>query len=751
MNLQILVASVYLACGAILLFLGGIILKENPKNRLNRVTSLMLLFGGMGPLLASLGTMIQTMGVPAGFVRAPLTHNIFYIWEFFFPFLLLFSLVFPEENPYLKRYPKFKYLIFVPHIFHLFLVLVFYEPQKIISSLQVEKMGSLARFFLEPISQALKYVAVLFGVLYEIHVQSFSLINLIYLILALWFLYRGYKRINVPTLKKQVNLLVWGIRSSVGLYAVAFILPVLTPLDLSDTLRYFLTIVALVVGSGSIAWAIIRHHFLDMKLIVRQSLVYTLTTALLVGAYFLIVRQFGKVIQEMIGTETPAVDIGFVILAIIFFQPIMGQLDDLIKKFFIRERSDYRAMMETFSRKLVTIFDFKELKETMVDVLKKEMLVENVYLCVPNPKQSEKSKKGEYVLFYDDPEEERTSLFDKSDPLFPILKKKTKPVLLGDLGVAEKQSSLFSLLSKLDVFLVVPMISQDELVGFIGLSKKATRFRYSYEDITLLGVLANQMVIAMNNARLYQESLEKQKLEEELALARQIQVGLLPKVCPKGELFEFSAFTQPARQVGGDYYDFLETEEGKVGIAIADATGKGIPAAMLISLVHASLRAEVKNRLCPSRAMADINQLIFSSTSSEKFATMFYGELDPPRRKLTYCNAGHNYPVVIHQDGRIEFLATGGMLLGAFQEALYERGETLFERNDTIFFYSDGLTENFNDNDEEFGEKRLFDLLLRNRFLDPERLKEKVIEEAIDFTGGISPYDDFTIVILKIY
>jgi sigma-B regulation protein RsbU (phosphoserine phosphatase) len=753
------VALVYLACGAILLFLGGIILKEDPKNRLNRVTSLMLLFAGMAPLLASLGTMIKTMGVPDGFIRAPLTQNIFYIWEFFFPFLLLFSLVFPEENPYLKRYPKFKYLIFIPHLFHLFLVLVFYEPNRIIRSLQIEKMGSLAKFFLDPISLVLKYAAVFLGVLYKIHVQSFSLINLVYLLLALWFLYRGYKKINVPTLKKQVSLLIWGIRSSMGLYAVAFILPVLIPLDLSDTLRYFLTIVALAVGSGSIAWAIIRHHFLDVRLIVRQSLVYTLTTALFVGAYFLVIRQFGKFIQNMIGRQTPAVDIGFVILAIIFFQPIMGQLDDLIKKFFIRDRSDYRAMMETFSRKLVTIFDFKELKEMVVDVLKKEMLVENVYLCVlkippkagADQNKSEKLKKSEYILFSDDPKEEKTYPFNKSDPLIPILKEKTRPVLLGDLGVTEKKSSLFSLLSKLEVFLVVPMSSQDELVGFIGLSRKTTRFRYSYEDITLLGVLANQMIIAINNARLYQESLEKQRLEEELVLARQIQVGLLPKVCPKGELFEFSAFTQPARQVGGDYYDFLISEDGRVGVAIADATGKGIPAAMLISLVHASLRAEVKNRLCPSRVMANINQLIFSSTSSERFATMFYGELDPQGRKLIYCNAGHNYPVVIHQDGRAEFLDTGGMLLGAFQEALYERGEVLLQRNDTIFFYSDGLTENFNDEGEEFGDKRLLDLLLRNRFLDPEGLKEKVIEEATNFTGGVPPYDDFTIVVLKIY
>jgi serine phosphatase RsbU (regulator of sigma subunit) len=745
------VASVYLACGVILLFLGAIILKEDPKNRLNRVTSLMLLFAGLGPLLASLGTMIRLVGIPDGFIRAPLTRNIFYIWEFFFPFLLLFSLVFPEENQYLKRRPRFKYLIFIPHAFHLFLVLVFYEPGRIISSLDVEKMGSVARFFLDPVSSLLKYVAVLFGVLYEIHVQFHSLVDLIYLLLALWLLYRGYKRISVPTLKKQMRLLIWGIRSSVGLYAVGFILPVFTPLDLSDTSRYFLTIVALVVGSGSIAWAIIKHHFLDVKLIVRQSLVYTLTTALLVGAYFLIIRQFGRFIQDMIGKQTPVVDIGFVILAIIFFQPIMAQLDDLIKKFFIKERSDYRAMMETFTRKLVTIFDFKTLKETVVDVLKKEMLVENVYLCALDQGKPEGSEKREYVFFPDEAQEEKTLSFAKSDPLFAVLGEKTRPILLSDLSVAESKSAFFGLLSRLGVFLVVPMVSQNELVGFIGLSKKTTRFRYGYEDITLLGVLANQMVIAMNNARLYQESLEKQKLEEELALARQIQLALLPKVCPKGEFFELSAFTQPARQVGGDYYDFFKTEDGRVGIAIADATGKGMPAAMLMSLVQASLRAEAKNRLCPSRLISNINQLIFSSTSPEKFATMFYGEFDPENKRLIYCNAGHNYPVLIHQDGRAEFLDTGGLILGAFEDALYEKGEIPLQKDDLLFFYSDGLTENFNDKDEEFGEKRLLDLLLGNRSLDPERLKEKVIEEATDFTGGAPPWDDFTLVVLRIY
>jgi len=752
LSFQDFVAIVYLACGAILFFLGVVIFREDPKSRVNRVTSLMLFFAGLGPLLASLGTFIASAGEAKSLeTSSPFTHNIFYVWEFFFPSLLLFSLIFPEENSYLKRYPRLKYLIFLPHIFHTILVLIFYEPERIIRSLDVEKMGSLARFFLDPISVVLKYVAVFFGILYKIHAQSFSLINLVFLILAVWFLHRGYKKITVYTLKKQMSLLIWGIRSSVGLYTVAFIIPTLTPFDLNENVRYFLTIVALVIGSGSIAWAIIKHHFLDIKLIVRQSLVYFLTTAIFVGLYFLILRQFGRLVQNLLGREVPAIDVGFVILAIIFFQPIMGQLDDLIKKFFIREKSDYRGMMETFSRKLVTIFDFDTLKDTVVDTLKKEMLVENVYVCVSRSKKDVKSKEDEYVLFSDDPNVEPIHTCDKNDPFIRILQEKTRTTPFADFRIVEDKSALFKRLSDLGVFLVVPLINQKELIGFVGLSKKVTRFRYSYEDITLLEVLANQMVIAMSNASLYQESLERQRLEEELNLARQIQLGLLPKFCPKTEFFELSAYIHAAQQVGGDYYDFLYPDSDSIGIAIADASGKGIPAALLISLVHASLRAEVKNRLSPHLVLSNINQLIFSSTSSEKFATMFYGELIPHQRRLLYCNAGHNYPVLVHEDGEMEFLDKGGMILGAFAEAMYEGEELILRKNDTLFLYSDGLTDNRNLNDEEFGEERLLNLLIQNRSLSAEELKEKMIEEVNNFSAGAPPFDDFTMVVLKIY
>ncbi len=737
MNLLSLVAGIYLICGIILFFLGATILSEDYRGKLNRITSLMLFFAGSGPVFAAFGTMLKSPGLPP--VSSLFYINIFYLWELFFPQLLLFSLVFPVENSFVKRHPKISLSIFIPHIFHILLVLFLYEPRKIIDLSSLGKETGVLSFFLQPIIYVLKFFFLMVEIIYKFHLQFFSIINLTYLILAVIFLYQGTKNLAQSRLKNQAKLVAWGIRSSTGLYAVAFLLPVLVNFNIPDSLRYALTISALLIGGGSIAWAIIRHRFLDIRTLVRQSLVYSLTSAFLLGVYFLLISQLSNLMQSLLGRKVPILEIGYVILAILLFQPIMGWMDDFVKRLLLKDRADYRIMMETFSRRIISILKLDELNQTIFDALKKEMLVEEVFLCLCD------SKNKSFHLF----SEVQNFSFPEDEPLLEDLKQRDRPFFLDELQ-PEKESSLFNTLSGEDIFLIIPISSPEEFIGFFGLSKKITGLKYSYEDLTLLKILANQFAVAYKNARLYQESLERQRIEEELLVAKQIQIGLLPKSFPLGPAFELSAFTQPARQVGGDYYDFLQREGGILGIAIADASGKGVPAALMVSLLHASLRAVAKSRLEPSEVISNINQLITSSVSDGRFATMFYGEFNPLLRKLCYCNAGHNYPILIHRDQKVEFLKTGGLILGAFPEAIYQREEVFLEPEDLVFLYSDGLTENFNEREELFGEDRLLELLLENRKLPPERLKALIIKEMENFASGVSLHDDFTIVILKV-
>lgn len=738
MNLSTIVAAIYLVGGVFLFFLAVVIFRENPKAQINRITSLMLFFAGLGPLLGALGTIAKDISPEIS--RSIFYTNIFYLWELFFPQLLLFSFVFPEKKKFLFDFPKVKWLLFLPHIFHIFLMLIFYDPDSWVRSLESWKTGFVFGWLLEPFAFVVKIFATLMGVLYSFHLQFFSVVNLIYLFLAVFFLYLGYKKVKIQRLKRQVKFLVRGIWSATGLYALAFIIPVLTPIKISDNLKYFLTITALVVGGSSIAWAIIKHQFLDIRLLVRQSLVYSLTSGLLVGLYFLVVVQLGKAVQGFLGRPTPILEISYVILALVFFQPIMGQLDNFIKRMFIRDTSDYRNMMETFSRKIITIFDFDQLKETVFDTLKRNMLVEKVFLCIYQDNE------GKFILFA----EEGRFYFEKNDKFLLSLKGKKNPVYIDELEIKTDDTPMSKLLFPGGLHLAVPLSQKEELIGFIGLSQKATRFRFTYEDLTLLNVLANQLVVAIDNAKLYAESLEKQKLEEELLVARQIQLALLPKTLPTGEGFEVSAYIQPARQVGGDYYDFIKTGDESFGIAIADATGKGIPAALLVSLLHASLRAEAKNSPLPNLVISNVNQLIYSSTSTEKFATMFYGEFDPQKRSLCYCNAGHNYPVLLRKSGEIEFLKEGGLILGAFAFATYEKSERFLDSEDILVFYSDGLTEAFNKAEEQFGEKRLLDLLEASRHQTADEIKNILVQEVNNFSRGATFWDDFTLVVLKV-
>ena len=733
-----IVAAFYLVAGVFLFFLAVVIFRENPKAQVNRITSLMLFFAGLGPLLAALGTIAKSISPEIS--ELAFYSNLFYFWELFFPFLLLFSLVFPERKKFLSDFPRIKWLLFLPHVFHIVLVLAFYDPDSFVKTIETWKRSVLFGWLLSPFAFLAKMSSALMGILYSFHLQFFSVINLIYLFLAVVFLYLGYRELEIQRLKEQVKFLIWGIMSAMGLYALAFILPVLTPIKLSDTLKIFFTITALVIGAGSIAWAIIRYQFLDIRLLVRQRLVYSLTSGLLVGLYFLVVAQMGKVVQNFLGHPTAIVDIGYVILALVFFQPIMGQLDNFLKRMFIKDTSDYRNMMETFSRRIVTIFDFDQLKEMVFDTLKKNMLVERVFLCVYQEGEDK------FLLF----SEEGRFYFEKDDGFLLPFKERRSPVYVDELGINQDDSPMARYLFPLGLHVASPLYQKDKLVGILGLSQKVTRFRFTYEDLTLLNILANQLVVAIDNTKLYLESLEKRRLEEELVVARQIQLGLLPKIFPKGEGFELSAYIQPARQVGGDYYDFIKTKNSSFAIAIADATGKGIPAALLISLVHASLRSEARNCPLPNLVISNVNQLICSSTTSEKFATMFYGEFDPEKKSICFCNAGHNYPILMHKSGEVDLLKEGGLIIGAFPFAAYEKGERDLECDDIIVFYSDGLTDAFNKAEEQFGEERLLDLMEGSRHHSADKIKNILVQEVNDFSRGATFWDDFTLVVLKV-
>jgi sigma-B regulation protein RsbU (phosphoserine phosphatase) len=738
------IAAFYMAGGVALFLLGLVILRENPRERINRVTSTMMFLGGLGPILGAFGTLLQYLYPAKGILETNFYFNFFYLWEFFFPQLVLFSLLFPREHRLIRRYPRLWIWIFLPHLFHLLVVLAFSSPEKIASLFDPRRLGGQLGPFIEALILLLKAITLFFAGIYQVHTKFFSSINLLYVIAAIVLMDRGFRALEDPLQKRQVRPVLWGVRLAVGLYTVAILLPVLTPLRIPPQLRSTMVVIALFVGTGSIAWAIVRHQFLDLRTIVRQGMVYSATTGLLLGAYLVIIRQLDNLVAQAMGVSIPYLDIAFVAIAVIFFQPLLSRMEELSERIFRRDRSDYRNVLQRLTQDITSIFEMEQLQEKIASTLRVASLTDRTTLLL-------RDKDGERFCTYIAQEEKSAEIpFHRNGPAMRLLAKAHGPTLLKEIEKHLDDTDSANL-RRLEARVLIPISHGEELLGVLCLGNKLGARRYTFEDMATLSVLGGQMAIALVNAQLYQETLEKHRIEEELDRAREIQESLLPKISPSREGVFVSALSRPSRQVGGDYYDFVTTWDGMLGFAIGDVSGKGMPAALLMAVLQASFNAQAQNRLSVRETVSRVNAHITRITDADKYVTFFYGELNLKTGHFTYSNAGHNAPMLIRADGQIQRLDRGGLVLGVMEDVSYEEETVSMGPRDMLFLYTDGITEAQNMADEEFGEERLTELLLDKRDLVPENLLNLIFNRVNEFaSGGLLQQDDTTMVVLQL-
>jgi sigma-B regulation protein RsbU (phosphoserine phosphatase) len=271
---------------------------------------------------------------------------------------------------------------------------------------------------------------------------------------------------------------------------------------------------------------------------------------------------------------------------------------------------------------------------------------------------------------------------------------------------------------------------------------------------------ADQFALMIENARLTDRVVEQEALRRDIALASDVQRHLLPAAPPRAEWAEFAATSVPARRIGGDYYDFVALPGGAIGIALADVSGKGVAAALIMSVVQASLRILSSERDIPlPRLVARLNQFVYESTPASKYATFFYARFDAPRRQLRYVNAGHNAPYLLRasrqatRDGasvQIEPLSVGGTVLGMFPDTPYEEATLDVDAGDVLLAFTDGVPEAHNAENEEFGEARLQQLLLQTAHLPADEINARIAGEMKAWIGDAEQYDDLTFVVMKV-
>ena len=327
----------------------------------------------------------------------------------------------------------------------------------------------------------------------------------------------------------------------------------------------------------------------------------------------------------------------------------------------------------------------------------------------------------------------------KRDETFFLL---SEPMLLSDTGQFPK-------LQHAGLSLIVPMRMQEETRGIFTIGERISKSEFQQADIEFLTILGNQAISAIENARHFQTVLEKQRMEEELNLARQIQKGLLPTQIPGIKGYDVDAVNIPSREVGGDYFDIIPIRENTWGIAIGDVAGKGAGAALLMASLQASLRALAVQDLPVEKMIAEVNRLIYQSTDMDKFVTFFYGVLDLNTHQFTFCNAGHNYPLFLKADQDIQELHCGGLVLGMMPRVEYKTDVIQFDSGDQIFLYTDGLTEAMNEEKVEYGEERVKEFIRTNRLLSSEEIIQTIFDDVKAFSGQDTQSDDITMVVLK--
>ncbi len=744
MNSVLVLSTLNLSLGGLAFLLGLIILRENVAQRLNRVVALMLFFGGFGAILAGLA-FLASRAAGAGTHAAAASEalrNGAYLWEFFFPTLFLFACIFPEERPFVSRFallpgrwwsPRFGTLVFAPHVFHFLVTLL--------SAVWKPDVAMPATGLLHYLSPLVGVAGVVLRLFLSVHQALFSLVNLGFGLATMLLLFDSYRQARVRRLRQQLGVIAAGLSACLVCYSLATSIPTLLGLSIQEGVRAALTIAALTLGPGAIAYAIVRHKFLDARLLARRAILYALVSGALVGLYLLVVTRVNRLVGVWIGADARVFEPVFLIMALALFQPVLARLEEVLDRVMLKDPGDYRNVLRQLTRDLQTTMDLEVLLSRTIRTLADALLPRRAAIVVlARDGALAQSGAGEAL---------GTETLHALARMLPQISAHQTSYRLADRVEGLSLEDQQVLRDTLGFALVVPLRWRGDLVGALLLGEKMTRTDYTSEDVSLLTSLAGQVSVSLQNALLLRERVAVARLEQELNLARQIQrTSLLSEfpVLPHGEVYGVSI---PSKHVGGDFYDVVPVGDGSFLVAIADVSGKGVPAALLSAMLQASLRTQAGSVPSLSTILGNINTLLFRSTEIHQFATFFLARVGTGGR-LTFSNAGHNWPVVLRDDGRRLFLDRGGTLLGILEQVEFEEAEITLGPGDRVVLYTDGISEAMNHAGEPFGEERLYALAEDlPRDLSSRQVAERLLNALHDFLGEVEPQDDMTLLVIR--
>jgi sigma-B regulation protein RsbU (phosphoserine phosphatase) len=567
-----------------------------------------------------------------------------------------------------------------------------------------------------------------------------------------------------PDAKRRLRLLYWGATvSMVPLFVItlAAFIPGKSMYDIFPDWLIAWALIMTTIFPLTMAYVIVVQRAIDVRVAIRQGIKYALAKS---GIRVLqVVITLGLAYPAVKLAYDPSMNlvwkVGAALLAAIAVWRTSRHADKLrnwIDRRFFREAYNAEQVLSELSDQVRGIVETRPLIETVAARLSETLHIPQVAVLLGGGGPYRPA----YALGYASAPEVS---FAPGAGAAKVLQRQNEPArvylddpdswLYREPGVEDKDRAQ---LEQLHSELLLPLSAHDKLLGFISLGPKRSDEPYSRTDVRLLKSVAAQTGLALENARLMSaiadEVAQRERLNREVEIAREVQERLFPQTLPPIIGLDYAGACRPALGVGGDYYDFLALPGGRLGIAIGDVSGKGIAAALMMASLQASLRGEATRAPDNLAALiANVNRLVYEASSANRYATFFYGQYDPATRQLTYVNAGHNPPMLFHNNGtnwQVTRLETGGTVVGLLESFPYEQATVRIAPGDTLLAFTDGISEAMNNADEEWGEERLREAVKHCSGSKPAEIITQLMQSADAFANGAKQHDDMTLVVL---
>ncbi len=566
--------------------------------------------------------------------------------------------------------------------------------------------------------------------------------------LGYFLLIRNHRMTTVKLEKRQTRLVILGSAPGLVIYTLFFWTVVLFGewyLGLAVVSRILITnfIFLLMLGVPiTLGFAIGKYRLLHLEGRIKRGTRFLAVNFTMLALFAGVLWALVRFVLSGVGLDSQnAILVTGIVLAMLFMWA-QRKIRHRIEGYFYPERVKLRRLMKDFLASSMVRAEgekfWKELEEKLADGLSAERIYPVIRV----------DGKGFFSGDLTEP-----TPFIPGDEFLRRLESKDNPLLFdemiasGKIILSPEQRDWFI---RRKSAILLPLVTTSGLMGFLVISTKTNGEDFTAEELELLQSFSAQTALVAENLELLGEKLQKEKLEEQLRVARSIQEGLLPQRIPRVPGLEIAPLIKFCLDVAGDYYDVIRLEDGRVVLSIGDVSGKGVGAALIMANLQASLRTTQAMGARLYESATKINRIVYENTPPEMFITFFMLCMDPVKKCVRYVNAGHNPPFLIKHDGTVKTLSTGGLLFGVTENAIYEEGELQLENGDIVLMYTDGVSEAMDSSEEEFGEKRIATLAAKNRALSLPDLLALIERSVKNFHGEDHYADDFTLLAARI-